>query len=326
MVRLAIIGVGWQGQGLLSHLAQIPEASVVGACDLQVELLAKVEHKYGVRGFTEYEEMFDTVRPDGVLICTHPQVRLPFVRAAAERGIHCFIEKPPAWDFETALRIQQMLEEAGVFSSVGFMYRYSQAVAQVRELLRGRRIALIRSCMLDGLAVREGTPAWFFDKRKSGGPVFDQAIHMFDLSRYLVGEVHAVAGFHSNPTIPKSKGFTVEDSASLAFLYHNQTLQTHSHTWGFRGFRAQMEFVSDEVDLLLDLGRGKVCGTVAGQEVSFEAPDALYRTELEAFVHAIADKRPELIRCTYADSMGSLKLALSASEALEQQCVVEIPR
>src|SRR5690606_9767367 len=99
----------------------------------------------------------------------------------------------------------------------------------------GRRVALVRSCMLDGLAVREGTPTWFFDKSRSGGPVFDQAIHILDVSRYLLGEVEAVAGFHGNVTVPKSDSFTVEDSASLTLRYASGAMQNHSHSWAYTG-------------------------------------------------------------------------------------------
>jgi predicted dehydrogenase len=41
--------------------------------------------------------------------------------------------------------------------------------------------------MLDGIALRPNWPRWFFDKARSGGPIFDQAIHMLDACRYLIG-------------------------------------------------------------------------------------------------------------------------------------------
>jgi predicted dehydrogenase len=324
MVRIAIVGAGWQGQGLLANLAAIPEAELVGACDLNPQVLEKVRAKYGAEGFTDYTEMFEKTKPDGVLICTHPQVRLPIVAAAAERGVHCFIEKPPARDLESAGQIQAVIEQYGILNSVGFMYRYSPAVTKTRELLRGRRVALVRSCMLDGLAVREGTPAWFFDKSRSGGPVFDQAIHIFDVSRYLLGEIASVSGFQGNLTVPRSETFTVEDSAALVFQYRSGIIQNHAHSWAYSGFKAQLQFISDELDLVLDLGKGTVQGTIGGEAVDFAEEGALYRLELEAFVKAIREGDPTLIRSTYLDSMSSLAFALASVQALESGNVAHL--
>lgn len=317
MVRIAIVGAGWQGQGLMSNLRKIPGAELVGACDLNPQMLEKVSTKFSVPGYADYVEMLEETQPDGVLICTHPQVRLQLVTAAAERGIHCFIEKPPAWDLEAAGQIADVLDMHGVINSVGFMFRYSKALAKTRELIVGRRIALVRSCMLDGLAVREGTPVWFFDKKRSGGLVFDQAIHILDASRYLLGDAHTVAGFQGNLTVPKSEDFTVEDCASLVIRYESGVLQSHSHSWAYSGFKAQIQLISDEMDLLLDLGKGMLQGTLDGGTIDFSDADELYRFELEGFIAAIRERDPSRILSSYRDSMSSLAFTLAAVEALE---------
>jgi predicted dehydrogenase len=153
-------------------------------------MLTKAVNKFNVKGFNDYVEMLEEIKPEGIIICTPPEVREFLVREAAERGIHCFIEKPPAKDLEMAKKVDEILDQTGVINSVGFMYRYSRAVESTRELITGRRVVLVRSAMLDGLALRPNWPRWFFDKKRSGGPAFDQAIHIFDLSRYLLGEVH----------------------------------------------------------------------------------------------------------------------------------------
>lgn len=322
MVRIAIVGAGWQGQGLLSNLRNIPDVEIVGACDLSPEVLVKVSSKFSVPGFEDFVHMLEETKPHAVLICTHPSVRLQFVTEAAQRGIHCFIEKPPAKDLESAGQILDVIKKHGILNSVGFMFRYSQAVSKARELIAGRRVALVRSCMLDGLAVREGTPLWFFDKSRSGGPIFDQAIHIFDVSRYLLGDIQAVTGFQANLTVTKSESFSVEDSAALVFQYKHGAIQNHSHSWAYTGFKAQIQLISDEMDLLLDIGKCTLHGTISGEEINFIGEDMLYRSELEIFIQAIRENNQELIRSSYEDSISSLAFALSAVQALETGNVV----
>ena len=325
MVRLAVVGTGWQGQGHLTTLRDIKDIQVVGICDLNNEMLSKAVSKFGVKGFNNYVEMLEETNPDGVIICTPPEVREFLVREAAERGIHCFIEKPPAKNLEMAKKVDEILDRTGVINSVGFMYRYSGAVEKTRELIAGRRVALVRSAMLDGLALRPNWPRWFFDKERSGGPAFDQAIHIFDLSRYLLGEVDQVTGYQDNLVVSKGEDFTIEDSFSLTMKYTNGILQSHTHTWVYPGVFTQIELISDELHLTLDLAKGIVSGKVDEQEILFESKDdALYRLELEAFVMAIAENNQDHVLSTYKDSIQSLSVALKVVEALETGLKVKI--
>ncbi|MEH7380551.1 Gfo/Idh/MocA family oxidoreductase [Bacillus sp. JJ1533] len=323
MVKLAVVGTGWQGQGHLNTMKDIPEIEIVGVFDVNQETLMKAANKFGVVGYTDYVEMLESVKPDGVVICTPPEVRESLVREAAERGIHCFIEKPPAKTMEMAKRVDEILDRTGVINSVGFMYRYSPAVTYLQELLKGKRIAMVRSAMLDGLALRPNWPRWFFNKEISGGPVFDQAIHMFDISRLLLGEVSQVTGYQENLVVPKSEDFTVEDSFILSMRYENGIIQNHTHTWSYPDVFTQIELISDELHLVLDLAKGSVSGNVMGNSVHFNSDDhALYRLELEAFAKAIATDNRELVRSTYKDSIQSLAVALKAMDALEAKTTI----
>jgi predicted dehydrogenase len=318
MVRIAVVGTGWQGQGHLSTMQKIAGIEVVGICELNEETLLKATTKFGVKGFTDYVKMLEESKPDGVIICTPPEVREFLVREAAERGIHCFIEKPPAKNLEMAQKVDEILDRTGVINSVGFMYRYSPAVAFLKELIKGKRVAWVRSAMLDGLALRPNWPRWFFNKEISGGPVFDQAIHIFDLSRYLLGEVEEVAGFQGNLVVQKEGDFTVEDSFTLSMKYQNGVLQNHTHTWSYPEVYTQIEMISDQLHVTLDLVKGSVSGKVEGVEVFFEAEDhGLYQLELGAFAKAIEEKNPAFVLATYKDSIQSLSVALNALKVLE---------
>lgn len=322
MARIALIGTGWQGQGLLNFLIRNTDCEVVGICDVNEEMLNKAASKFDLSAFSDYEKMFDDTRPDGVVICTPPTVRVPLVQAAAERGIHCFIEKPPAKTLEMAEEVSRILNKTKVMNSVGFMYRYSKAVEKCKALLEGRKISQVRSAMLDGLALRPDWPKWFFDKERSGGPVFDQAIHIMDVSRYLLGEVKQTVGFRGNLIKPKTDAFTVEDSISYLVQYENDILQTHTHSWVYADHVAELEFISDQLHLTLDIGNGCLTGTIDGEQVLFESEDTLYSLELDAFIQAINNNRPDFIKSTYADSIKSLSVALAVSESLEEEKIV----
>jgi predicted dehydrogenase len=324
MVRVGIVGTGWIGQRHLESLAQMDGVRVVGVCDIDRAKAEAQAGRWGLPVFDDYSHMLAEAQPEAVVICTPPTVRLELVQAAAELGIHCFIEKPPAKTLAAAREVQAVLDASGVINSVGFMYRYCKAVDRLRELIAGRRVALVHSRLLCALAMDPNWPRWFFDKQRSGGPIIDQAIHSLDLSRYILGEVAEVAGFGGNLTVPKGGDFTVEDSHTLALRYSSGVLQNHCHSWAYPDYVSTMEFLSDELHLHLDVVNSRVHGRVGGAKVSYEyAGDNAYRTELEAFVAAVRQGRPDLVRSTYADAVQTLQLTLAAYDAVDAPRVVQ---
>lgn len=325
MIRMGIIGTGWIGQRHLDNLAQMGGVEVVGVCDVDISKAERSAGRWGLPVFGDYRVMLNEAKPDAVVICTPPAVRLEPVQEAASRGIHCFIEKPPSKDLTTAQQVKTVLESAGVINSVGFMYRYCKAVDACRELIAGRRVALVHSKLLCGLALDPNWPRWFFDKSRSGGPILDQAIHTLDLSRFLLGEVAAVAGFGGNATVPKEGDFSVEDSHSLALRWRSGVLQNHTHSWAYTDYVSTVELLSDELHLELDVVHSRLNGQVGGKPISLHFPeDQYYRTELEVFVEAVRTERQDLIRSSYTDSINSLALALDTYEAVETGKVVPV--
>lgn len=325
MIQVGVIGTGWIGQRHLENLANMSGVRVAGVCDVDVRKAEGIAGRWGLPAFGDYRVMLDEARPDAVVICTPPTVRLEPVQEAAGRGVHCFIEKPPAKDLAGALQVKAVLDQTGVINGVGFMYRYCKAVDACRELIAGRRVASVHSKLLCRLALDPNWPRWFFDKRRSGGPILDQAIHTLDLSRYLLGEAAAVAGFGSNATVPKGGDFTVEDSHSLALRWRSGVLQNHTHSWSYTDYVSTVELLSDELHLQLDVVRSRLTGQVAGQAVALHFPeDQYYRTELEQFVAAVEEGRQDLVRSSYADAIGSLALALAADQAVETGTVTAV--
>ena len=73
---------------------------------------------------------------------------------------------------------------------------------------------------------------WFFNKKISGGAIDDQATHLFDMMRYLMGDVDEFYSIGCNFVVPKDADHTVEDSYAVAFRFKNGIPGVHCHTWG----------------------------------------------------------------------------------------------
>jgi predicted dehydrogenase len=217
-LRTAILGCGGFAARHAENLIKHPEQfSLIGFCDIDRDRAASFANKYGTKGSHVYEDhhdLIDQVPLDLLVIVLPPFAHTDEVKLASERGIHLLIEKPIALTHEKAWQMVEDCEKAGIRTQVGFMYRFGAAIDRVKNLLvsgEAGKIGLLRA----GYFCNHLHAPWWRFKEKAGGQVFEQAIHLVDLMRYLGGEVESVFSVQRNlfhQDVPG--GYTVEDVSS----------------------------------------------------------------------------------------------------------------
>ncbi len=85
--------------------------------------------------------------------------------------------------------VDSVQKEKGLVVSVGYMLRYHPVIEKMREVLKehGRKPLYIHGFY--NLAYSAHAQPFWWDMRKSGGPIVEEATHFCDLLRYLGGEV-----------------------------------------------------------------------------------------------------------------------------------------
>src|SRR5208282_122510 len=94
MIRLALIGLGKMG---ISHLAIVnshPDVQVVTVCDTNSYVLSTLNKYTGIKVSTDYRRVLAGGNLDAVIIATPPRFHGEMVRAALDRRLHVFCEKP----------------------------------------------------------------------------------------------------------------------------------------------------------------------------------------------------------------------------------------
>jgi predicted dehydrogenase len=134
-VSFAVIGSGFMGSLLARAASELPYSSCVGAADLEVERAQSLTAHYGGKAYEDLEEMLDTEHPETVFIATPEPVHLAPVRAAAERGVQIFLEKPIATTLEAADAICQACDDAQVKLMVGHVLRFETCYAMIRSAI-----------------------------------------------------------------------------------------------------------------------------------------------------------------------------------------------
>jgi myo-inositol 2-dehydrogenase/D-chiro-inositol 1-dehydrogenase len=317
-LRIGFVGAGRMGRHHARLLA--PRAILAAVADVNFERARELAGAYNARPYREYRQMFDQEGLDAVFILTPPDIRLEPIRMACQRSVAIFVEKPPARTLDKAQQIADLLDAAGVVNSVGFMYRWMQAVARAAKVLETQTILGVQSVFVCGVALDPAQPKWTFLQDHAGGPLLEQAIHSIDALRYLVGDIAEIRALGGNPILPKLEDFTIEDSHALCFRFESDAVGIHLHSWAHRKAVVQFRLFGTDLDLTLDLiPPGALTGAIDGEQISFvpEADDA-YVNQIAGFLDAVEQGDPKIIRSSYRDAVRSLAATLSAIESVRR--------
>lgn len=310
-LRVGVIGVGKMAEIChLPILAGLPQVELAAFCDSSPDNLAARSEQYGVqRRYSDHHALFDGERLDAVCIFVPPFAHTDAEILAAQRGIHVFVEKPPALSMEKAFEVNTAIEKARIVSAVGFQERYRRAVGAAKERLAGKR-------PIQGLIHRlHGSRAaayWWMIEKLSGGAFVENTIHSVDLLRYLAGDFTSVScRIVERPDktpeldIPLAHSATFTLAAGGVATVNNCTaLGGYSHT----------QFLLVGGESLFDLSGKKLL--INGQEVAEDEPGrAAYEREFATFFDAIIESDPQRVLSPYRDGMRSLAAVLGAVDS-----------
>lgn len=135
-VRLAVVGLGYWGPGLVRNLHELPEADLVSVCDKRPEALGRVHHRYpAVEATTSFDDLLHDQSIEAVVIATPVSTHERLASAALEAGKHVFVEKPLAASSTGALSLGRKAEERGLVLMTGHTFLYSPPVNAIRALI-----------------------------------------------------------------------------------------------------------------------------------------------------------------------------------------------
>lgn len=219
-VKVGFIGCGGIAQRHLRNIDKIPEAEVVAACDIDKEAAERAGLSHHCPAFTDYHEMIRKIKLDAVIITIPPFAHSDEVQLAAKKNIHIFIEKPIALNMDLASEMVEAVEKYKVKSQVGFMWRFSPVIEELKKMIDSGRAGQLGLFITEYYCNSLHTP-WWREKKKSGGQLTEQAIHFVDLARYLFEDVESVASMMNNIFHREVENYTSEDIGSTIIKFKN---------------------------------------------------------------------------------------------------------
>lgn len=134
--RVGVIGCGLIAQVMhLPYLAELSDRFEIAAlCDVSDEVVEACAQRYGVSCIsTRAEDLLE--QPLDAVMVLIPGDHAPLAIAAADRGLHVFVEKPMAISSAQCAEMIRAAEAAGTTLMVGTMKRYDRAYERFVELV-----------------------------------------------------------------------------------------------------------------------------------------------------------------------------------------------
>lgn len=213
-LRAGLIGLGMMGQHHARVLSTLEGIDFVGVCDPAGDLNDKAQGRKVVKTVDQLIEM----KIDYTVVAVPTIYHLETGLALANAGIHTLIEKPLAQDLESAQKLTQAFNKAGLIGAVGYIERFNPALQEARK-----RIEQLGT--LHQVVTRRQGP---FPARISDvGVVKDLATHDVDLTAWVTGQkyknVSARTSFKS--------GREHEDMVAVVASLSGGTIANHLVNW-----------------------------------------------------------------------------------------------
>lgn len=332
--RVGVIGTGGIAQ---THVIgyQAAGAEVVALCDVDPKTLANRQKQWQVaNSYSDYNELIADPTISAVSVCTPNATHHPITIAAAKAGKHVLCEKPISLDLAQAEEMIEACDNAGVVLQVGHHMRSWAAAVQAKELIERGDIGEVTYARFrqahdwGGATTVRGV---FGQKALSGGgTLLDNGCHLFDLARYLGGEVRDV--FARIATLKFN--VEVEDTAIASIGFTSGAMGQIEVAWTATGWQEAFWVYGTEGSVECDNRIGSNILTHRyrrSREMTWDGTDVAtydlrggssHTGHVANFLAAIEGTRPSV--CSGADGREAVRLVLAAYRSAESGTVVAL--
>jgi predicted dehydrogenase len=304
-LKLVLIGAGWIGSYHLAALGRLGRTRLVGVASARLGRAEEVALPHRALASAEPERLLDELRPDVVWLCVPPVAASPLAMALVERGIPFLAEKPlAATDGDAPRRVAARIAEQHLVVAVGYHLRGLEAMPELRERLAADPARTVAGRWIDGTPA----PAWWRRLDRGGGQVVEQATHLYDLGRHLVGEASVIGAtsVRDEPQVPADTD--VADATAAILRYETGAIGSFVNSRRSPSRSISFELVSDGFHTVVDKagdGPGEWAITIADGRSTRTLPAGRdpYEIQAERFLDAVEAGDPDAVLSGYADAV-----------------------
>ncbi len=277
---------------------------------------------------TDLQVILDDPDVDMISVCTPtPNHRETAVRAL-QAGKNVLLEKPIALTVEDGLAILAAAERSTGILMVAQVVRFFEGYARLRQDVVDGRLGRVLAARARRFINPPDWADWWHDKKLSGGPVVDFAVHDYDQMNLFLGEPVSVSCIAHDTLGPFETTIRYRDDGigqvlSFADLKAGAPFNSSIGLVGSNGF-ADYEFLAgaptEASDGVISEYRMATEDAVSTVTIAGEDP---YTAQVAYFLRCVTDGvQPDF--STSASAVRALEVSLAAAESLETGEVVSL--
>ena len=250
-LRSAVIGCGRigcefdgsiLGKDIRTHAKsyfKYSKTDLIALCDIDSKKLKKYGTKFKVKGLYKTSlKMFQSKQIDCVSICTHLDSHLELVKQACSFGVKgIFIEKPLSYDLISAKKIIDICKKSNTILLVDHQRRFNPLYHSIKKIIRQNEIGKI-----------------YFVNIYYGSGIANTGSHVFDLLRFLFGEIHSLKSTYAQ-ILPSNQ---LDPNLDVKITFKNNLIAfmkaLNTNQYGI----FEIDIIGDKGRIKLDYSQNKV--------------------------------------------------------------------
>lgn len=329
--RFALIGCGFIGQVHAANLARHPGVELALVCDIDAARAAALAEQFGARA-ASVPQALSSKAIDAVLIASATPTHAPLLEQAVLAGKAVYCEKPIDLSLSRAREVVASISPLQVPVTVGFNRRFDRSHAQLKAQLQQGVIG--RSELIQMVCRASELPPLSY-LQASGGQMRDQAIHFFDLLRWLTeDEVVTVGALGAALAMPAIRDIDVDTSVLIMRLQQGALAQLDNARRTAYGYDERISVMGSLGMLASESQAVRGATLYQGQHIRqpglyadwFSRVQETYYSHLDAFVRHLGGEKvaglPGLIDGLRAQAIAeAAQLSLTRGEFVEVELV-----
>ena len=204
-LKIGIIGAGYIGGVHAAILARDERVHIAAIHDVAREAAQRLANVCGARATQSAKEVIESC--DAVYITTPNTKHTELAIAATQAGKHVFCEKPMATSLAEARAVLESARTSKAVFQVGHNRRFAPVYTTLKRLLteshqpHSAHVKMNRGELLQ--------PQWVGNPQITGGFLYETTIHMFDMMRFLFGEIAMLQALGSAHEYAETDDFSV---------------------------------------------------------------------------------------------------------------------
>jgi len=320
--RIGIIGAGYIAGVHAGILARDERVRITAINDIVPDRAQQLARAHDAVVAATPDEVIE--RSDAVFITTPNTRHVPLALAAVDAGKHVFCEKPLATTIADAHAVFEKARRRNAVFQVGHNRRFAPVYATLKRLLsethqpHSAHVKMNRGELLK--------PEWTGDPEVTGGFLYETPIHMFDMMRFLFGEIESLHAIGSNHEYNEVDDFSV--LLKFANGMHATLATAADASWLFPFERVEVfchhaTLVTREMESLICSSNLEGHFTSQSMQQTPREEKWGYVQEDRAFVDSIVNGSPALV--TAHDGLMSVEIANAVYESVRSGAPVQIP-